>query len=182
MKAVGPGGPVNAAIQQRPSPSAELEALFVTHHARVLKAAFRITGSMADAEDIAQALFLRIAADPEGPRMQNPGSYLYRAAINAALDLLRRRKTEGAVEIEETHSVCLPVDCEVWERRKWLRSALASLSPRAAEIFVLRYIEECDNREIAQAMGISRAGVAVTLARTRARLRKQYQQQSGGKR
>jgi len=37
----------------------ELCHLFGDHYRRVLTAAYRITGNMADAEDVAQAVFLR---------------------------------------------------------------------------------------------------------------------------
>ena len=39
----------------------ELEALFRDHHNRVISTAYRITGSLADAEDVAQSVFLRLA-------------------------------------------------------------------------------------------------------------------------
>jgi DNA-directed RNA polymerase specialized sigma24 family protein len=67
-------------------PLTALSQLFGEHRRRVLTAAYRITGSMADAEDVAQAVFLRLAS-ADGP-VTNAGSYLYRAAINGALDLL----------------------------------------------------------------------------------------------
>src|SRR5689334_18310019 len=54
-------GPVAAAIEPMISATAELDELFRTQHGRVLRAAYRITGSMADAEDVAQNVFLRIA-------------------------------------------------------------------------------------------------------------------------
>ncbi len=41
--------------------AAELEDVFRTHQSCVLKAAYRVTGSMADAEDVAQSVFLRLA-------------------------------------------------------------------------------------------------------------------------
>jgi RNA polymerase sigma-70 factor (ECF subfamily) len=58
------------------------------------------------------------------------------------------------------------------EIKNWLRRELAALNPRAAEMFALRYLEGVDNPEIARTMKTSQAVVAVTLHRTRARLRK----------
>src|SRR5580658_10840654 len=83
----------------------DLSQLFGEHHRRVLRAAYRITGSMADAEDVAQAVFLRLAS-ASGP-VTNAGSYLYRAAINGALDLLRRRKTAQTDPLEYAASVAM---------------------------------------------------------------------------
>ncbi|PYX90227.1 MAG: hypothetical protein DMG67_13250 [Acidobacteria bacterium] len=51
------------------------------------------------------------------------------------------------------------------ETQVWLRGALAGMNPRWAEVFILRYFDEFDNREIARMLHISRATVAVTLYR-----------------
>ncbi|HKR95341.1 MAG TPA: sigma-70 family RNA polymerase sigma factor, partial [Candidatus Angelobacter sp.] len=61
------------------------------------------------------------------------------------------------------------------ELRDWLRHALARLNSRWAEMFVLRFIEDYSNREIATIMKTSPAVVAVVLHRTRALLKKDFQ-------
>jgi RNA polymerase sigma-70 factor (ECF subfamily) len=58
-----------------------------------------------------------------------------------------------------------------------LRHALARLNPRWAEMFVLRFIEDYSNREVAAIMKTSPAVVAVVLHRTRALLKKDFQGQ-----
>ena len=65
---------------------------------------------------------------------------------------------------------------------QWLRTALGDLSPRAAEMFTLRYVEELDNREIASLMNASQAVVAVTLHQTRAKLKKRLTEMERGNR
>jgi len=169
---------VAALIEQKLPLAGDLEQAFLAHHARVLKAAYRITGSMADAEDVSQTVFLRYASAASGQQIQNAESYFYRAAINAALDLLRRRRHENLVAIDEAHSVQSSAprpDGPERQMRDWMRQALATLSPKAAEMFVLRYIEGFDLGEVARALSTSRAVVAVTLHRTRARLRSDHQ-------
>src|SRR5208337_4715312 len=108
-------------------------------------AAYRITGSMADAEDVAQAVFLRLAS-ADGP-VTNAGSYLYRAAINGALDLLRRRKTAQLEPLENAAYVAAvepgsspEAEASTRELGALLRVAIAELPPRAAEMFTLRYV------------------------------------------
>src|ERR1700757_982506 len=89
------------AVACEPMPYTEptrLEQLFWAHQERVLRAAYRITGNMADAEDVAQTVFIRLAASPN-EKIENAGSYLYRAAINGALDLIRRRKGEVGLDV-----------------------------------------------------------------------------------
>ncbi len=174
-----------AATELRSEVPMHLEGLFRRHHQRVLRAAYRVTGSMADAEDVVQAIFLRMAHSPM-PDVANVESYLYRAAINGALDLLRKRARENAVELDDA----LPQqahngperECEAGELRAWLRQALAELDSKAAEMFVLRYVEQCDLGEIARALRTSRATVAVSLHRTRARLRNNFRTRMRGER
>ena len=155
-----------------------LSELFREHHRRILIAAYRITGNTADAEDVTQSVFLRMA-NGTGLPPTNAGSYLYRAAINGALDLLRRRKAAALEPLElvasavSTQAESSP-DAGVadMELRKWLRLAISELAPRAAEMFTLRYLEDLGNREIATLMGTSQAVVAVTLHQARSRLKK----------
>jgi len=165
-----------------------LSDLFAMHHRRVLSAAYRITGSMADAEDVAQSIFLRLAAGNE-LAVSNAGSYLYRAAINGALDLLRRRTAAANEPLDLAAGVASQgrgsrPDAEAQSNQlvQWLRTALGDLSPRAAEMFTLRYVEELDNREIASLMNASQAVVAVTLHQARAKLKKRLTEMERGKR
>jgi len=158
---------------------AELEVVFRAHQASVLKAAYRVTGSMADAEDVSQSVFLRLARGIVDPgRISNLQSYLQKSAVNAALDLIRSRghrevvPVETADELPSNPSLSPERAVSSLEIKNWLRRELATLNPRTAEMFVLRYLEGLDNPEIARIMNTSQAVVAVTLHRTRARLKK----------
>ncbi len=157
----------------------QLEEVFRAHQVCVLKAAYRITGSMADAEDVSQSVFLRLARGIVDPsRISNLQSYLQKSAVNAALDLVRSRghrevvPVETADDIQADSSVSPERAHSSLELKNWLRRELATLNPRAAEMFVLRYLEGLDNPEIARTMNTSQAVVAVTLFRARARLKK----------
>jgi RNA polymerase sigma factor (sigma-70 family) len=176
------------AYEQRPGMvhSSNVEQLFWTHYPRVLRAAHRITGTLADAEDVAQSVFLRIAQSAEP--IENAESYMYRAAINGALDVVRRRVTERSLPLEVVAETAVSAEISA-ERmvqssdlRIWLRTALVELSPRAAEMFVLRYLEDHDNREIARMMQTSQAVVAVTLHQARGRLKKNLRSYMRGER
>src|SRR6185503_17365691 len=57
--------------------SGSLEYLFQQHHARVFRTAHRLTGSAADAEDVLQTVFLRLARGPESSGVAtNPEAYI----------------------------------------------------------------------------------------------------------
>jgi RNA polymerase sigma factor (sigma-70 family) len=180
--------PVSAATLSIPvTPSTDsLERLLSAHYRRVLLAAYRVTGNMADAEDVAQGVFLRLRSQDEAA-LRNEASYLYRAAINGALDLLRRQRNAGADPIEAAAELQTfrPGDSPEAsssnrELRQLLRRAISELPPRAAEMFTLRYLEELGNREIAQLMSTSQAVVAVTLHHARSRLKKRLKELERG--
>ncbi len=153
-------------------------ALFEQHHEHVFRVARRITGSAEDAEDVLQTVFLRIVRREEPPlRSEEAASYLHRAATNASLDLLRRRKAARSEPIDDPERLQVhdpsPHDrTQAAAIRDKVRGALASLNPRAAEIFVMRYFDGYGNREIARLLNTSWSTVAVTLHRTRAKLQK----------
>ena len=173
---------VGNAIMSVAMSSESLSQLFREHYRRVLSAAYRITGSMADAEDIAQTVFLRIAS-VDGPPSTSTGSYLYRAAINGALDLLRHRRAVPASPLEDAAAIVSSAsgsspEAEAASRElgNLLRVAVSQLAPRGAEMFILRYVEELSNPEIAALMGTSQAVVAVTLHNVRSRLKKRLKE------
>ncbi len=174
---------VHASPLTRPAPDAAADtsvaALFTQHHERVFRVARRITGNASDAEDVLQTVFMRIVRRDEPPlRADDAANYLHRAATNASLDLLRRRKAARSEPIEDAerfqdHEPNPEAAHEGAEIRDKVRAALAGLNPRAAEIFVLRYFDGYGNREIARLLDTSWSAVAVTLHRTRAKLQKE---------
>ena len=164
--------------------SDSLEGHFQRHHDRVFRTAHRVTGSAADAEDVLQTVFLRVARGQESvAAAENPQAYFARAAINASLDLLRSRKRSKAIAIDDVEnraSVAAFVSKhdpekhqEDRELRVLLSEALSRLGPTAAQMFALRYFEGYGNGEIANIMHTSALVVGVTLHRARARLRKE---------
>jgi RNA polymerase sigma factor (sigma-70 family) len=165
----------NIQLMERDS---SLSWLFTEHYRRVLIAAYRIAGNMADAEDIAQTVFLRLG-NSEVVEVGNAGSYLYRAAINGSLDVVRRRRLSATEPLESAANLASNAagaspEREVSNRElgRLLRQAIGELPPRAAEMFALRYLEGLSNGEIAKLVGTSAAVVAVTLHHARSRLKK----------
>ena len=142
--------------------------MFRTHHGLIFRVAYRITGNAADAEDVSQTVFLRLfRRRPEV--VENEESYLRRAAINAALDVMRSRQSDRTVELTDVAADAPQSDDEL---RRALGRALAQLKPLSAEVFALRFLEGFGNSEIADMLGISQVRVAVIVHRTRLQLRK----------
>jgi RNA polymerase sigma-70 factor (ECF subfamily) len=146
-----------------------LDQMYEAHHGMVFRTAYRITGNAADAEDVLQTVFLRMVRG--NPEVENPESYLRRSAVNAALDVVRARHDNDTLEPER---MAASGSCtELAELRDSLRRARSKLPPRNAEMFAMRFFEGYTNPEIAKLMGISQVVVAVTLHRTRQRLKKE---------
>lgn len=150
----------------------ELEQAFRSQHGLVFRTAYRITGNAADAEDALQTVFLRLLRrDRNTGPLENPESYLRRAAINAALDVIRSRRADPTVPLPEDIPDLLQPD--IGNLRQALARAVAQLKPRSAEIFALRFLEGFNNQQIARMLGISQVLVAVIVHRTRQQLRKE---------
>jgi RNA polymerase sigma-70 factor, ECF subfamily len=155
----------------------ELEQVFRDHHRLVFGTAYRITGNAGDAEDVLQTVFLRmLRRGQDADRLDNPEGYLRRAAINAALDVIRSRQSDQTVPLPEESSGLMPAapqQADISGLRQALSRAIAQLKPRQAEIFALRFLEGLSNLQIANALGISQLRVAVIVHRTRLQLRKE---------
>ena len=175
---------VNSAMPQKAiSGSSELEdlgALFRDNYKVLFRVAYRLTGSHSDAEDVLQTVFLRLTPNQALRDLSpNPQGYLYRAAVNASVDLLwsrarARNVSLDVVDFEQSSTASSPEDnfADV-ELRELIRQGVAKLEGRAATAFALRYFEGYDNNQIAEVLGTSQMVVAVTLHRARTRLRKE---------
>ena len=85
-----------------PAAGPDMEQIFREHATRVMSAAYRVTGSAQDAEDVLQTVFLRLVRSEGAARLQgNPAAYLHRAAVNAAVDLVRSRRAARATPLED---------------------------------------------------------------------------------
>jgi RNA polymerase sigma-70 factor (ECF subfamily) len=153
----------------------ELEQLFRDYHELVYRTAYSVTGSAEDAEDVLQTVFLRLMRREHPPDLKrNPKGYLYRAAFNLSLNTVQSRRkhvlTDEAEKVEGSAIVSNSEDAEELDRR--LYAAIAELHPNAAQILILRYVHNYSDADIANMLGTSRGTIAVSLFRSRARLKK----------
>ena len=162
-------GPMQQGLDQ------ELESLFRAHYRMTYRTAYAITGRSEDAEDVVQTIFLRLVRREFPPDlMRKPAAYLYRAAVNLSLNTIRSRKRSAAADEALRHQVrpsiaesdsAEEIHCKLYE-------AVAELTPESAHILILRYVHDYSDAEIAKLLGTSRGTIAVSLYRSRARLRK----------
>ena len=162
-------------IDMTPTPVlAGFAELYERHYEAVFRAALRVTGNPADAEDVLQTVFLRVLARREDEASAGrPTAYFRRAAVNAAVDLLRRRMVhaETLYDDQAPHAAVDPALL----LKEQLRRAIATLDTEDATLFLLRYVEGLSNQELADEFQLEKNNVAVRLHRIRIRLQTEMQ-------
>lgn len=142
--------------------------LVARHGESIFRVAFRITESEADAEEIAQETFLRgYRSLAEFDGRADFRTWVYRIAVNCALQVLNRRKSEAAVPIGEEYDEERPaiqltdngagperllLDREIEHRR---HRAMEKMTSDERLAFVLRHIEGRSTEEIAAALQVT---------------------------
>jgi RNA polymerase sigma-70 factor (ECF subfamily) len=153
----------------------EFEELFREHYQLVYRTAYSLLDNSADAEDVLQTVFLKLLRRELPPDLRkNVKGYLYRAAVNRSLDIIRTRRRLQLTA--DTDRLEIPFDSSesdsMEHTHRRLAEAFAGLEPEAAHILILRYVHDYSDSQIAKLLGTSRGAIAVRLFRSRARLKK----------
>ena len=143
------------------------------YEGKIFRLAQHVTQNREDAEDVLQETFMK-AYEHLDQFQGNSKFYTWivRIAVNQALMKLRRRKTDKSVSLDEpidTGEDTVVREIAAWDedpeqrvlpRRtgRILDTAIQSLEPPIARVFVLRDIEELSTEETAEALGPFRAG------------------------
>jgi RNA polymerase sigma factor (sigma-70 family) len=153
------------------TPVAGFSELYQRHYEAVFRAALRVTGNPADAEDVLQTVFMRVLARGGGIEIDGvalPAAYFRRAAVNAAVDVLRRRELRAESDYDpEAPPTAAQPPLLLKER---LRRAIAVLDRDDASLFLLRHVEGLSIEELAAMFEIEKNNVTVRLHRVRRRL------------
>src|SRR5262245_56864475 len=123
--------PINAVADVGREPGAQdFEAIFRQLSPMVYRTARALTGRPEEAEDIVQAIFLKLI-ERELPVVfrKDPRAYLYRAAVNMSLDVLRlRRRFAFTHEVDGLESPSAVNPAFERDHHLRLRAALAQRS------------------------------------------------------
>jgi RNA polymerase sigma-70 factor (ECF subfamily) len=148
---------------------AGLAELYDRHYEAVFRAALRVIGNPADAEDVLQTVFLRVLSRSEDEEAASrPAAYFRRAAVNAAVDLLRRRAVHSET-VYDDQAAGAGVEPALLLKEQ-LRRAVATLPSQDATLFLLRHVEGLSIEELAGVYRLEKNNVAVRLHRIRLRL------------
>ncbi len=149
-----------------------LAALYERYAPVMMRVAYHITGSRADAEDVLHDVFLGLPQALQ--RYEERGrleSWLVRLTARAALSRGRRRRRQAETPIENKIVSAAPGDVERRLARADLRAALHALPASLRAVVVLKEIEGYAHAEIAEILGITAGASEVRLCRAMRRLR-----------
>ncbi len=177
---------------------AAFEALTTRHEQRVYSLAMRMLRQEQDAEDVTQQTFLNVLENLHGFRGEASFStWLLRIASHAALKIIRKRKNQNTISLEEatepaenSDTIPHPEFIADWrqspeqlvhtrEVQRLLDAALTHLDEKHRLVFLLRDVEGLSIKETAEALGLSEANTKVRLLRARLQLREQLTQTLG---
>lgn len=158
----------------------DLERLYQTMYASVVRFLYRKVWDQDRAEDLAQEVFIRaMNHNPEKPR-----AWIFAVASNLARDEARaavRRKKHLTLLTNDPVTLARPATgaddiVEQEEAMAQVQTALDSLSARDREVLLL-WDAGLSYQEIAQQTGLALGAVGTTLARARRRLVEAYDSQ-----
>lgn len=145
----------------------DLARLYDDHAQSLFGLALNVTRREADARDVLQDVFRRLATRPELlDGVDNPRAFLLRLAHNQAIDLLRRQNTRekfatnSAEPTSSGHPFAASQRADEEGFRRALAKALAGLPPEQRAVVHLKLWEEATFEEIADVLEISPNTVA----------------------
>ncbi|HEY1176476.1 MAG TPA: RNA polymerase sigma-70 factor [Phytomonospora sp.] len=147
--------------------------LFTEHRRLLFSVAYRMLGSVADAEDAVQDSWLRWSAvDPSA--VDHPKAYLVKVVTTTALNRLRAARARRESYLGPWLPEPLPTGPDVAEEAEMAESVslamlvvLETLSPDERAVFVLREVFGHPHAEIAEALGKPEATVRQLAHRAR---------------
>ncbi len=160
-----------------PPDGAEAQASeFESHRRRLMGLAYRMLGSVAEAEDVVQDAWMRWH-DADRAAVREPAAFLHRVCVRLCLDRLKsaRARRETYVGPWLPEPVLDPAALDVGERAAdisfALMLALERLSPLERAAFLLHDVFDLDFAEIAVAIGRNVTACRQLAARARAHVR-----------
>lgn len=170
----------------------EFEKIVLAYQDRVYALSYQLTGNHADAQDLAQEVFVRAYLNLERFRFEADwGTWLHRITVNVYLNSRRKNKKdniaysldepllteEGEVSRELAATGSDPQEVlDAKERQLYIRQALEELAPEFRAVLVLREFQGLNYEEIARVLGCSLGTVKSRLSRARQALKEKVAQ------
>lgn len=151
--------------------SQALAQVFHNHHAALVRFLAVRTGSTEDAKEIVQEAYARVLALDRPGTISLLAGYLWRIAVNVAIDHKRKRAhrerfTRDALASSEKQEFSAESTCEARERLAIVERAIGELPPKCLEAFMLRVLNGLKHDEVGRLMGISSEAARKYVARS----------------
>ncbi len=148
------------------------------YRSQVAGIAYKMVGDYDDAKDISQMVFVKTFYNIKRFDLTKRFStWLYRIAVNASIDYIRKFKKHKFEDLEDTGEPNLRTTMtpertfQLKELGEFVRESAKKLNEKQHQAFVLKDLEGLDIDEIAQIMGMPQATVRWYLHRARKKLR-----------
>jgi RNA polymerase sigma-70 factor (ECF subfamily) len=141
-----------------------LQSLYEVYYPKVYNYAFLQLGDVQAAEDLSADVMLKMVESIRSYKFKGLpfSAWLFRIARNRLIDLHRRRKRRGEVDLSESIAGTLASPQVMAERaieRGQIQVALKHLTDEQRQVIVLKFIEGFDNRSIGSIMGRSEGAI-----------------------
>ena len=151
------------------------EALLERHYDRIFRIVSHIVENRQDAEDVTQDVCIGLSGKLSSWRGNSRfTTWLYRVAVNAALDAMRRNTNRERIEASAAESLqgFQPADGMLSSASLLLRRSLNELTEKQRVTLILVLAEGLTHAEAAKVLGVSENTVAWRVHSTRKRLRR----------
>jgi RNA polymerase sigma-70 factor (ECF subfamily) len=150
----------------------EIGQLVADHHEVLFRYAYRLSGSVADAEDLTQQAFLIAHQKLDQVRERGSArSWLFTVLKNVYLRAQRKRFAVPSVSLLDIDSIPEELPDEFEIDRELLEAALNELPDEFRIVLVAYYFDDCSYREIAEQLGVPMWTVMSRLSRAKGHLR-----------
>jgi RNA polymerase sigma-70 factor (ECF subfamily) len=159
----------------------EFLRLFDEHHLALYRFAYRMTGSVEDAEDVVQECFLELLRPTcsYDPRRTPLRTYLFGAVRNQALKRVGKLGF-GGVEVKTGHERSPEKEVLEAEIGDAVARAVMRLPETQREVLILAHYEQMPLAEIARVIGIEVTAVKSRLQRARAGMKEMLEAYAPG--
>ena len=146
--------------------------LFRQYKDSVYRLALSFTGSVQDAEDVTQTVFLKLLETKPVLEAGRERAWLFQVAANECRSLWRRLSRRRTEPLEAALTVAAPeADRAAPEADRAVLEAVGRLKPGDRAVLYLFYYEGYSARETGELLGISQSAVTTRLQRARQKLK-----------
>lgn len=166
---------------------AAFRTLVINHQDMIVNTCYGFVKNLADAEDVAQEVFIEVHRSIHKFRAEAKlSTWLYRIAVNKSIDFLRKKKRkswQGSIQgmfesedkvkaIADQNHPTPQVALEQLERREILQNAIDQLPKNQRVAFTLHKYEGLSYKEMAKVMEVSLSAVESLMHRAKKNLKK----------